>query len=232
MTNGLSNSANLVNGLSRWVDIVLPKQESIAHKYVAISYCEAIQITGWLSHWRVLEFCVKFLRTQDLFNYSTISSRWPSPIHWIKGSIRSSLAFCFRIPGEVPPTPDWTGELVAPLLGLLLLILMGESDKGSHASFRPKMGHYSAQPELLFWNVSNLGIWASPKTPKTTGTVTDGISDNPTTDWVTVQVALLPCTTKSQLLLNMVDHELAGIADLQPTSDMWLFLEVIARTII
>jgi hypothetical protein len=67
----------------------------------------------------------------------------------IKRSIRSSLAFWYQFPGEVPPTTDRAGELVAPRLGLLLLGSTSESGEGLRALFRPKKGRWRALPELL-----------------------------------------------------------------------------------
>jgi len=89
--------------------------------------------------WRIMIF-VKSLRTRGCFNLSSITTKWLSSIHVIKISVQSSLAFCYDFPGEVPPTTDWSGELVAPCLGLLLLRYTSESGEGLHASFHLKKG--------------------------------------------------------------------------------------------
>jgi len=75
LSSGLSISPTLDNGVSTWVDVVLAKQESTAHKEVARSYCRVMQATSYSYHWGALGFFVKSLRTRGLFNFSAISTR-------------------------------------------------------------------------------------------------------------------------------------------------------------
>ena len=133
--------------------------------------------------------------------------------------IWSSLAFWYWFPGEVPLTTEWAGELVAPRVGLLLLRSISESGEGSRASFRPKLGHCSALPELWIWEGSNLGDWASPESAETRG---DCIADNTADRVVHLQVVLLPHSAQFPLGCNEVEFEITGVVDPTQTSEVHL----------
>jgi len=106
--NQLSISANLVHGLSLWVDFVLAKQESTASMYIRSSYCWVIQATSWWSHCSASHFIVKSHTNLGLFNFSAVSTRWSTSIYMITRSMWSSLAYWDWFPGEVPPlTVSW-----------------------------------------------------------------------------------------------------------------------------
>jgi len=137
------------------------------------------------------------------------------------------MAFCYRFPGQVPPTTDSAGELVALRLGLLLLRTTSESGEGSCASFHQKKGNWTALPELLIRNGSNLGDWASPETAETVG---DGIVDGNADCTVPLLVVLLPCATKTPLCHNEVQHPIAGVVDPTSTSEVGLLISVVGGT--
>jgi len=133
----------------------------------------------------------------------------------IQWSIPSSLLSLYWYPGEVPLTTEWAWELVESHSGLLLLRLTGESGKGSHPSFRPKTGGWTALPEKFIRKGSNLGDRASDDTPKA---IQDGIMDDTNHCVVPPQVALVPHSNESHCGCIAVELEIAGVVD--PT---WTF---------
>jgi len=143
--------------------------------------------------------------------------------------MRSSLAFCYRFPGEVPPTTEWAGQLVAPHSGLLLLRSTGESGEGLRASFRLKTGRWRALPELLVWNKSNLGDWASPEPAKS---IADSIVDDADNRVVSVWVVLLPHATWYPLGRYEVELALAGVVDPTWTSEEHSLIQAVGGTCI
>jgi len=144
-----------------------------------------------------------------------------------KRSIRSSLAVWYWFPGEVPPTTDWAGELVAPRLGLLLLRSTSESGEGSRASLRLKKARWRVLPELLIWKGLKLGDWASPETAETVG---DGTADDTTDLVVPLKVVLPPHATESLVSRNEVELENAGVVDPTWTSEVRLLIGVVGGT--
>ena len=145
-------------------------------------------------------------------------------IQWL---IWSDLAFWDPSQGEVPPTTDWAAELVASCLGLLLLRSTSECGEASRALFSPKKCRCRALPQLLIWNGSNLGDWASPKSAET---VWVGAVENPANRVVPLQVVLLPGTIKSRLCRNRVELEIAGVVDPTRLSDVHLLIGVLRGT--
>jgi hypothetical protein len=89
------------------------------------------------------------------------------------------------------------------------------------------MGCWRAQPELLIWNLSNLGDLASPKTAKT---IKDGIVDDTAHCVVPWGVVLLPNCTKFSLPSNNVELEILGVVDQSWTSEVLFLIGVVGET--